>query len=41
MDGLRGGEILETKVDYITEDFIDDVYIQRIGFNFKVVPTNN
>lgn len=40
MDGLRGGEILETKVDYITEDFIDDVYIQRIGFNFKVVPTN-
>ena len=41
MDGLRGGEILETKVDYITEDFIDDAYIQRIGFNFKVVPTNN
>ena len=41
MDGLRGGEILETKVDYITEDFIDDVYIQRIGFNFKVVPSNN
>ena len=40
MDGLRGGEILETKVDYITEDFIDDAYIQRIGFNFKVVPTN-
>lgn len=40
MDGLRGGEILETKVDYITEDFIDDTYIQRIGFNFKVVPTN-
>ena len=41
MDGLRGGEILETKVDYITEDFIDDAYIQRIGFNFKVVPSNN
>ena len=41
MDGLRGGEILETKVDYITEDFIDDAYIQRIGFNFKVVPTND
>lgn len=40
MDGLRGGEILETKVDYITEDFIDDAYIQKIGFNFKVVPTN-
>lgn len=40
MDGLRGGEFLETKVDYITEDFIDDAYIQRIGFNFKVVPTN-
>lgn len=40
-EGLHGGEIKETLVDYITEDFIEDCYVQRIGFVFKVVPTDD
>lgn len=38
-EGIRGSGITSSVVSYINEDFINDCYVQRIGFTFRLIPT--
>lgn len=35
-EGLKGDGIIETKLSYVNEEFIEDCYTQRLGFTFKL-----
>lgn len=35
-EGLKGDGIIETKLSYVNEEFIEDCYAQRLGFSFKL-----
>lgn len=36
IEGLHNTQLLSSVVTYVTEDFLTDCYVQRIGFQFKV-----